>query len=470
MKTKAFLSIIFCFFPVFAFAQDIFRGAGIGFIISDLQTGETVFEQNSNLCLAPASVSKIITTATAVEILGADFRFQTTLKYDGEINGGVLNGNLYLCGGGDATLGSSFFPDYDFLTEFYKALKKKGIAEINGYVIPNAEIFDNEAIPFGWMWQDIANYYGSGVYGLSVWDNTVSVTFRTGKQGETPQIVDVSPKIDGLTFENYLVAKKNCGDSAYFYGAPYDNKRLIFGTLEVNHKHFTVKADIPNPPMAAAQALNNFLNEKRIKTLGIMAENSLKNLPKKTLHIYFSPPLSEIIKTTNYLSNNSFAEHLLKFLSVNSNQKGTLAKSLEIVKNFWAGKGLDVSAFFITDGSGLSPHSAISAKFINNVLVYMARESKNSQIFINSLPIAGKDGTVKNFLKNTPLQGKARLKSGSIERVQCYAGYIVDNERNYAITILVNNFSGKRKDAVKEIEKMILEHFWHTDNTDFFNF
>ncbi|MDR0831185.1 MAG: D-alanyl-D-alanine carboxypeptidase, partial [Prevotellaceae bacterium] len=316
----------------------------------------------------------------------------------------------------------------------------------------------------------------AGVYGLSVWDNTVKVTFKSGAQGTTPEIIKIVPKIDGFVFENHLVARKNCGDSAYFYGMPYDNKRLIFGAIEANKDSFTVKTDISNPPLAAAKALSGYLTEKGIKTYGVktnskppltppQGENANSTLRGagglRTLHIYFSPPLSAIIKSTNHHSNNSFAEHILKYLSIDEkNQQGTLARSLDVVKKFWASKGLDVSTFFIQDGSGLSPHSAISAKFVNDVLIYMANESKNRAVFLESLPTAGKSGTVKNFLKDTPLQGKAFLKSGSIARVQCYAGYIIDDERSYAITILVNNFSGKRKDVVKEIEQMILRNFY----------
>ncbi|MDR1544349.1 MAG: D-alanyl-D-alanine carboxypeptidase/D-alanyl-D-alanine-endopeptidase [Prevotellaceae bacterium] len=437
------------------------RNAGIGFIISDLTTGKIIFEHNPNLALTPASVSKIITTATALEMLGADFRFQTTLKYDGEIRNGVLYGNLYLCGGGDATLGSKFFPENDFLADFYNALKKNNVTRIDGYITYDARIFDNEPIPFGWSWQDIANYYGAGVYGLSVWDNTVSVNFRTGDVGTKPEIVDFSPKIKNLQFENYLVSKKNVGDSAYFYGAPYDNRRQIFGALEANRENFTVKSDIPNPPLTAAQALSRFLEEKGIHNLGVASTTlSHQSLSVIKAHTHFSPPLSEIIKSANCFSNNSFAEHIFKFLSIDEkNMQGNLPKSIEKVKKFWASKGLDISAFFIQDGSGMSPHSAVNAQFINDLLIYMAKKSKNSQVFINSLPIVSKEGTVKNFLKNTKLDGKARLKSGSIERVQCYAGYIFLDEKKYALTILVNNFSGKRKDAVKEIEKMILEQF-----------
>jgi D-alanyl-D-alanine carboxypeptidase/D-alanyl-D-alanine-endopeptidase (penicillin-binding protein 4) len=459
---KNILIFLWLLSSFFVRSQKIFDGASIGFIVTDLETEKQIVRRNADICLTPASVSKIVTTATALELLGADFRFETSLQYDGVLENGVLNGNIYIIGGGDPTLGSKYF-NGNFLTEWCNALKLKGIRQITGAIVVDTQIFDNQPLPDGYVWADIGNYYASGTYGLSVFDNILNVFFESGADGTKPKITGISPEIEGLHIENYLISKKNAYDSAWFYGVPYNNKRQVFGAIEANQINFSVKADIPNPPIFLAKIFNNYLNINGISISGKISDTLPR--PAKTFLLYrhFSPPLSDIIKITNFQSNNMFAEHIFKYLSLKNSiqaemrHAASIAKSIEVVKNYWKSKGLNVSTLYISDGSGLSPHSAVCPQFINDLLVFMYKKSKNLQIFLASLPIAGQNGTVRNFLKNTVLDGKAHLKSGSMGRVQCYAGYVVLDEKNYAVTIMVNNFSGKRKETVKEIEKMILE-------------
>ena len=454
-KLYTLLLIANCFF---ANAQKIFEGASIGFIITDLATEKTLVSKNAETCLTPASVSKVITTATALELLGANFQFETSLQYDGTLENGILNGNLYICGGGDPTIGSKHFQD-DFLVSWFNVLQTKGIKQITGAIIADAQIFDNEPLPIGYTWTDIGNYYASGTYGLSAFDNMLSVFFKSGKVGTTPTITKISPEIDDLKIENFLISKKGVGDSASFFGIPYDNKLQIFGAIEADTANFAVKADIPNPPIFLAKTFSEYLSSNGIKVSGKVSDIPPFSVKKTLLYRHFSPPLSEIVKITNFMSNNMFAEHIFKILSAKDCGQASVSASIETVKNYWKSKGLNVNTLFISDGSGLSPHSAVCPKFINDLLIFMYKNSKNSTIFFESLPIAGQNGTVRNFLKTTKLNGKAHLKSGSIARVQCYAGYIVMGKNIYAITVMVNNFSGNRKDAVKEIEKMILKYF-----------
>ena len=449
-----FLVLCSCFFVN---AQKNFEGASIGFVITDLKTEKIIVSKNAEVCLTPASVSKVITTATALELLGADFKFETTLQYDGTLSNGILNGNLYICGGGDPTLGSKHFQD-DFLINWLNVLKTKGIKQIIGSIIVDTQIFDKEPLPNGYAWTDIGNYYASGTYGLSVFDNMLNVFFESGEVGTTPTITKTSPEINDLKIENFLISKKGVGDSANFYGIPYDNKRQIFGAIEADTANFVVKADIPNPPIFLAKTFSEYLSSNGIKVSGKISDIPPFPAKKIILYRHFSPPLSEIIKITNVTSNNMFAEHIFKFLSKNSGQ-ASISASIETVKNYWQSNGLNVNTLFIEDGSGLSPHSAVCPKFINDLLIFMYKKSKNYTTFFESLPIAGQNGTVRNFLKTTKLSSKAHLKSGSISRVQCYAGYIVLDKNIYAVTVMVNNFSGNRKDAVKEIEKMILKYF-----------
>jgi len=453
LYTLSLLLIANCFFVT---AQNNLKGASVGFVVTDLETEKTLVSQNAETHLTPASVSKLITTATSLELLGADFRFETTLQYDGTLSNGVLNGNLYICGGGDPTLGSKFF-ETDFLVEWYNVLKINGIEQITGKIIAETQIFDNQPLPNGYPLIDIGNWYAAGTYGLSVFDNIVNVYFESGAAGTKPKISKIEPKINNLEIENNLISKKGVGDCAIFSGLPYENTRKVDGSIDANRTDFLVRADMPNPPSVLADTLTNYLITNGIIINGEILDTLFFPTPKIVFHRHFSPPLSEIIKNVNHRSNNMFAEHIFKFLSTQNSKQANFSASVDLTKKFWEEMGLNVSAFSITDGSGLSPNSEISAQFINDLLVFMYKKSENSDVFFESLPIAGQSGTIAKFLKNTELEGKAYLKSGSISKVQTYAGYIVLDTKTYAVTIFVNNFSTSRATVRKEIEKMLLE-------------
>ncbi|MDR3226316.1 MAG: D-alanyl-D-alanine carboxypeptidase/D-alanyl-D-alanine-endopeptidase [Prevotellaceae bacterium] len=456
MKIKPIYSLVLLI-SIYAnslFAQNNLAGASIGFVVTDLATGKNIVSQNADMCLIPASINKLITTAAALEILGADFRFKTDFSYSGNMADTVLNGNLYIVGGGDPTLCSKYFNNSNFVEQVCNILKTNNITQINGDIIADASIFDKEPIPGGWTWEDIGNYYAAGIYGLSIFDNTIKITFST--LNSMPEITNISPKVQDLVIENHLIAKKGVGDSAYFYGRPYENFRQVFGAIEKNKDAFLLRGDIPNPPLVMAQYVAAVLEKNGIKVKGKATDVLGENRTKTLLYRHFSEPLSTIILSTNHHSNNNFTEHILKYLSLQTSEEGNFEKGIQVVKKFWKSKNLNTETLFMLDGSGLSPHNAFCVNFLNDILIYMEKESKNSEVFFQSLPVAGVSGTVRNFLKDTKLQGKAHLKSGSIARVQCYAGYIVDNEKKYSFVIMVNNFSGRRKEVVKMIENKII--------------
>ena len=166
------------------------EGASFSLIVKDVHNGETVFAYDTLRQLTPASVMKTVTTATALEILGEDYRFPTTLAYDGSIEKGLLKGNLYIKGSGDPSLGSAHFAPYHkrFLQEWISALKKVGIHKIQGAVIADESIFDTEGTSFKWVGEDMGSYYGAGSYGLCVFDNLYKLGLQTGAPGSRPKL------------------------------------------------------------------------------------------------------------------------------------------------------------------------------------------------------------------------------------------------------------------------------------------
>src|ERR1035437_304443 len=252
--------------PVTDFVNNpLLENANISLLVKDLSTNKTIFQFRPNNSTIPASTMKLVTTATALEILGPKFCFQTKLEIDGKINSdGVLNGNLYIRGGGDPTLGSEHLGEHDFLTKWVEEVKKLGIKKINGQIIADGTLYDDQGVNPKWTWEDIGNYYAAGASGISYMDNTYQLVLKSGIEGSTPEILRVEPEIPTLTFENQLKSTSIAFDSAYFYGAPHSNLRSIHGEIPANRIEYIIKGDIPNPGLLLAEHFQDKLLENGI--------------------------------------------------------------------------------------------------------------------------------------------------------------------------------------------------------------
>lgn len=436
-----------------------FSGANVGVLVKDLKSGRVIADFQSEKSLIPASNMKLITTATALELLGSDFRFETPLEYDGTIdNKGVLHGNIYIIGTGDPTIGSEVYKDGNFISRWVDAVHKAGIKSVMGQVVANVSAYDKEVTPPDWTWENMGNYYAAGVYGLSVYDNMYYIHFKTGAPGTTPQILGTTPPMYELKFQNMLKAGKTGedDDDGYLHGAPFTNERSITGVIPSGRALFSIKGDIPNPPLKLAEVFTNKLNEAGIVVSGAPLVEDAGYVAHTRFYVHQSPTLAEIIKETNEQSNNLFAEHLFKRLALINNKVATREGATAAVREFWKKQGADVSVLFQHDGCGLSPMDGVSPRFFVQMLTYMRTKSNDKDAFFQSLPIAGKNGTLKRLLAGTALEGKVRAKSGSIRRVLCYSGYIQRSDREYVFSVMVNNYTGSSVNTRKAIESLLL--------------
>ncbi|PIF01791.1 MAG: D-alanyl-D-alanine carboxypeptidase/D-alanyl-D-alanine-endopeptidase [Paludibacter sp.] len=427
--------------------NDLLRYASISFLVKELGTNKVVAEYQSHYPLRPASTLKLITTITALEVLGKDFRFPTTLEYNGKITKqGVLKGNLYIRGSYDPTLGSKKMGDIKFLDKWLESVKKAGIKRISGKIIALLSPKDKQLINPKWIWEDIGNYYAPTIQAISYKDNTYRLTLRSKSVGTTPKIISITPKLNQLKFENNVVSAKIGYDSAYIYGSPYSNKRKIFGKIPANRKRFTVKGDIPNPALLLVKDFAWKLKSNNIRVGGVGVSMKLKR-KMSVIYTHYSPTIKEIITETNVKSNNHYAEHLYHYLN---------RKEEHFIYNYWKKRGMSVSELFQYDGSGLSPFDAVSANFLVEILQNI-QFSDNYKSFQQSLAISGKKGTLKHFLDKSSLSGKIYGKSGSLEQTKSYAGYCYNNGKEYVFAIIINNANGKNGKVKKEIEHILTD-------------
>ncbi len=436
--------------------------------VTSAKNENVIAEYNSQVSVVPASTLKIITTGAALSILGSDFKFQTKLQYDGVFDSisGTLNGNLYIVGGGDPSLDSEYFRDKkDSLSTTDKwalILKNKGVKKITGAIIGDASVFEDNMVPSQWIWSDIGNYFGAAACGLTYHDNKYSLYLRSGEAGTKTTITKIIPAIEGLQIVNNVIANGRT-DSAYIYGAPYSLYRTIEGSIPPNKNYYEVEGSVPDPALFCAQALTRSLkaidisvSEKANTVRSLRENNKYTESNKYTFYTHYSPTLEKIVYWTNLKSLNLYAEHLLKYISYKKKGIGREQDGIEIITNFWKNKGVDMGGFTMYDGSGLSRANIITTKTEVQILRLMTKE-KYFKAFYNSLPVAGKSGSLGSLCEGTIAENNLCAKSGYITLARGYAGYVKNKKGEMlCFSLLANNYECSPTEMKLKLEKLLV--------------
>lgn len=446
----------------------VLRHATISFCAMDLESGQIIAENLSNASIPTASTTKLFATASALEILGPNFTPSTRVYATQKINAsGTIAGDLWIRGGGDVSLGSRYYnetgKEADFLVKWADTLYSMGVRTIEGKIIGDASEFGYQGVPDGWGWSDIGNYYGSGPSGLPIFDNMLRYYFKiNGTLGAKAELLRTFPEVEGLHFDSYIVGSKQSGDHSYIFGGPFSTYRFGNGHLPINSNAFMVKGSLPDPELQFAVALKKALVERGIKVLGVAqgARSSDIEVAWKryaTMHLLYShtgQTLQSVAFWTNQKSVNLFAEQLICWVGYHANGHGDTENGLNHIEKFWKGK-FPTEGLFLTDGSGLSRSNGISAKHFCDLLRYMY-QSKNSQAFLETLPIAGVSGTLKEVCQNQAAHGKIYAKSGTMKRIKSYAGYAFgSNGKKRAFAITINNYTTSNEQVLRRIEKVM---------------
>lgn len=411
----------------------------------DIKTGDTLVNWNADIALPGASITKLFSTATALAVLGPDYKATTKIYTDGPIQNGILSGNIWIIGGGDVSLGSRYFhepgTEFDFLDSWVMELKKLGIQTIAGSIIADAENFGYETCPIGWERADMGNYYGCGAYGLNFFDNTLKLSFKTGAPGTLIELQSIYP--NDLSYKLTIEAKALAirDDQSFVHGIPFDYDRKITGSLPANRNPIVVKASMPDPEKLLAQ-----LFYEQLQKNGIRVDNGprSKRLSKQILDArlatllfeYKGKAVRDVVFWTNQRSVNLYAEGLLRQVGYVRYGFGSYENGLKVLDSLNA--TWDVGPIKIVDGSGLSKANNISARQFVHLLKAQINTS-SFPIFYNSLPIAGLSGTVKTLCAGQPGAGRIHAKSGSIDGIKAYAGYIENLQDHKICFALIAN-------------------------------
>lgn len=435
------------------------RCAQFAACVWDVDQEESMFQFGAERLFIPASITKIVTTSTALTLLSPSYRFVTNLSISGTIEGRTLKGDLILTGNGDPSLWSRKIPEDSVRLQklLHDALSERGIDRIEGSLVVDASRWCPEGYNPTWAREDHGDYYAAPVYAFNCFDNHIDLYLKAGRPRKKVEIISTYPKETGVKFVNNLRSRKR-GPGLDGDGVPLENRRVLNGTVRP-YATTSMAVDMPDPALFAAEYLLRYLREKGIGVDHCSARSMYRFSYQRDSIVplidYYSPDLSSICRLTNFFSINPFAEALLRSIasSPSSGQCASLADALKREADFLYNQvGIPVSQMCLFDGSGLSRSNRISPLAMCRLLKYMQRgvDPFVSNSFLSSLPQVGYQGTVKKLLPGNSL--KIYFKSGYMRGVQTYAGYVFYGDAVYAVCIMANYVRNrsKMKEAVTD--------------------
>ena len=434
--------------------------------------GRTLIDLNADNTIIPASNMKLISTGTALHKLGPDHRFTTGIGHDGQIVSGVLKGNLYIIGGGDPTTCSKdsiATPQSELFSQWERIIRDAGIKRIEGYVIGDGRCFDGMPEHPSWQWSDIGTYYGSGPTGLMFYENVQSFRAKAGsKVGDPVNIVPSYPEAPWMEFRyDCTTGAAGTGDQLYMYASDLSPVAEIRGTFGIDRAAKRIDCTNKFPEYTLASYFADHLKGKGIVSDGpadLRLCTATQAAASQDIHILgstLSPTLDRIIFETNHSSNNLYAETLGKAIGKaitgSASYDSTYVAFGAVLKEL----GVDHSyGFKAADGSGLSRKNYVSPDFFCRFLTAMM-SSPHFEDYINSLPSPGSNGTLASNMKSSPAEMKSRvkMKSGSMEGVRCYSGYIIPTEgckdQTIIFSVMVNNCTAPSWKVRQLLDKII---------------
>lgn len=433
---------------------DVFGQAVIG-ICARTGAGQTIIDIDADNMLLPASNMKLISTGAALHALGGDYRYKTSIGYDGNIIEGVLIGDLYIIGGGDPTIASKdsiAAPVQNTFARWERIIRDAGISEIDGRVIgTSGDFFSGMTEEATWLWNDIGTYYGAGATGLMFYENMQSFEVSAGAEpGADINIAPSYPEVPWMEFRyECSTGKAGTGDQLYMYTSDLAPVAEVRGTFAVDRKPKRVDCSNKFPELTCSHNFKKWLEEHGISCSQEASDTRLNRIPEPEnitiIGSTESPTLRRIAFETNHASNNLYAETLFRTLGKELKAEGSYDSSYVAVRNILKDIGVDLSrGQKIQDGSGLSRQNLISPDFFCRYLEAIMG-SPCFEDFVESLPSPGGTGTLASNMKNYPAEDKARIKvkSGSMSGVRCYSGYIIPREgckeETIIFSIMVNN-------------------------------
>jgi D-alanyl-D-alanine carboxypeptidase/D-alanyl-D-alanine-endopeptidase (penicillin-binding protein 4) len=415
------------------------------------ENGNVIFEKNAGVGLAPASTQKIITAATAYEILGKNYRYKTYIGYDIGMKEHQITGNLYVEGNGDPTLGSFRWKstkDTQVLEKIAGILKNKSINRIRGDLWIDDLKFGVNPDPGGWIWEDMGNYYGAGSWGLNWRENQYDLVFQPSKyENEYARLLRTSPYVYDFILNSIVrTGAPGSGDNGYVYTVPYSKEGFVTGTIPQGKTEFTISGSLPQPAKQLGMELIAYLKYRNIGINGklklysdsILKKNGVRKAMLE-LDSIVSPSMDSMMYYFLQKSINLYGETFLKTFALERFHDGNTEKAIEILQDFWKARGIETTELNLADGSGLSPLNRVTTRSQVKVLLY-----------------ASKQNWFTGYFDAIPVYNGMKMKSGTINGVKGFCGYQTSkNGKKYVFSFLVNNYNGSSTSIVNKMYRVL---------------
>ena len=403
---------------------------------------KAVLAYNASTRMVPASNMKLVTTGAALRVFGPEYRFRTEIAYSGTIDkDGTLNGDVYIIGGGDPTIGAADTTAYKADALFWKwktILSGAGIKRINGNIIGDGSAWEGGLEHPEWEYADTWTYYGTGSSALCFYENTIDLQVSAGAEPGAPvNMTQTYPETPWLKLQNQAVTgPAGTGNSLYLQTSDKSTEATLTGTFAVDRRP---KREQASNKYGALTCAHEFY--KNLKATGWEVTGTYGTPDQAgsdgvvTIGHTESPALAQICRKTNVDSDNFYAEAILRAMGEAATGIAVYDSCLvainEVLEDIVPGTA---NGIVQKDGSGLSRANAITPEWMANYLTAMS----GNKAFVESLPRPG-EGTLNNLKNLTPW--KFRLKSGSMGGTLCYSGYVLDEAGNPRISfaIFTNN-------------------------------
>lgn len=435
--------------------QPQFTHASLSICVQDLQNGELVAEHAKDKALLSASTMKTVTCATALAMLGDDYRFHTQVKLVGEQKADTFYGDVVLIGGGDPTLGSVYFPKQrDFFSKIVDALEDKGIKNIVGRLQVDKGAYSSFGHSLYVSIGDPGNDYGAGVYGLNYKDNLLDLSIGSSKGALRAEL--------NRKYAYKIINDVRTGKIRDIDVLPYPADKPVFlitGEQPPNSKSKVYYVGNPMPEVELFADLEQNLANRNIKFTRI-ASKPTKDKGELLLD-FVSPRLADIVHSLLVRSDNMYADALLLELAKANKMAPLRSNGAAVVKEYWKKQGIDCASLFMKDGSGLSRRNYVSSYFMTQMLAKAEQEKGLSNVALSELmPKLGKDLYMSKQLTLVKLGGNSiSAKSGSMTGVQCFVGYYPADKPRYSWGVMVNNYQASNQEIRDEIAKLLVELF-----------
>lgn len=418
------------------FAAAEFDRAFWSVLVRPAESSDNLYALNAGKLMLPGSAMKIITAAVAAERLGWDYRFKTRVVTAAPTESGVVHGDVVIVGGGDPSI-SERSDTPGAIRAIARQVRESGITQIEGAIIGDDDLFDDKGFGDGWTLDNLPYGYSAPVSALIYNEGSVDLVIRAGAAAGDPVAIQLRPEGSGLEIDNRLVTVSETGTGMLtLRRLPGSSRLTVQGQVPAKAGAFARTASVDNATRFFAAAFRHALAAEGVEVAGDAADiDDLASKPDlaaaRTLVTWQSPPLSEIIASMMKVSQNQYAEILLKAMG----GRGTIQEVL---------RGWDVAddSYVFADGSGLSRYNYVTSEALVRVLQIMHAEARHAPAFANTLPVAGRDGTLARRLSETAAAGKVRAKTGTVDNVRAIAGYVQTADGEIlAFSMIANNFN-----------------------------